>query len=492
MGPHLFICHRFVHPSLVIAKIDLAEFCINLNFSKGMGMIYKSLIEFDPEIDSLIKMEEERQRLSLELIASENFAPVSVSQAYSSVLANKYSEGQVGMRYYGGNEVIDKIETLCKKRALELYNLDPEIWDVNVQALSGTCANLSVYTGLIGKDGKIMGLDLPSGGHLSHGYQTKKRKISASSIFFDSRSYKCGDGEEIDYDALESEAREFNPDIIVCGASAYTKDFNYRRFREIAGDAYLMMDMAHISGFIAAGIMNNPFEYCDVVTTTTHKLLRGPRSAMIFYKKTKTLSTGRTIDIKALIDFAVFPGLHGGPHNQKIGALAVALKQANTQEYRSYVRSVLENAQVMSEEFKRMGYKLYSNGTECHMILVCLKSVGGNEVERVCELANISVNKNCIASDKSPLRPSGLRLGTPALTTRGFGKQDFVRVCGLVHEAITIASDITRDCINPSTGSLDDVLFIERAAKDNRILDLRRRVCEFTSRFKMPLFDFRK
>lgn len=455
-------------------------------------MIYESLTEFDPEVDSLIKMEEERQRLSLELIASENFVPVSVSQAYSSVLANKYSEGQVGMRYYGGNEVIDKIETLCKKRALELYNLDPEVWDVNVQALSGTCANLSVYTGLIGKDGKIMGLDLPSGGHLSHGYQTKKRKISASSIFFNSRSYKCGDNEEIDYNALENEAREFKPDIVVCGASAYTRDFDYKRFREIAGDAYLMMDMAHISGFVAAGIMKNPFEYCDVVTTTTHKLLRGPRSAMIFYKKTRTLSTGKNIDVKALIDFAVFPGLHGGPHNQKIGALAVALKQANTQEYRDYVKNVFENARVMCEEFRKMGYKLYSNGTDCHMILICLRDVGGNEVEKVCELANISINKNCIASDKSPLRPTGIRLGTPALTTRGFGKQDFVKVCELVHEAIVIASSITKECTDPSTGSLDDTLFAERTKRDGRIQDLKRRVCELTSRFRMPVFDFRK
>lgn len=454
-------------------------------------MIYESLMEFDPEVDGLIRMEEERQRLSLELIASENFAPVSVSQAYSSVLANKYSEGQVGMRYYGGNEIIDKVETLCKKRALELYKLDPEVWDVNVQALSGTGANMSVYTGLVGKDGKIMGLDLPSGGHLSHGYQTKKRKISASSIFFNSRSYKCGNNEEIDYDALECNAREFSPDIIVCGGSAYTKDFDYKRFREIAGDAYLMMDMAHVSGFIAAGIMNNPFVYCDVVTTTTHKLLRGPRSAMIFYKKIKTLSTGQVIDVKALIDFAVFPGLHGGPHNQKIGALAVALKQANTQEYKDYVRSVFENAQVMCEEFKRMGYRIYSNGTECHMILVCLQGVGGSEVERVCEMANISVNKNCIASDKSPLRPTGLRLGTPALTTRGLGRQDFIRVCRLVHEAVVIATDLTKSCMD-ATGNLNITLFEEKAAEDRRIQVLKERVCGFASQFKMPLFDYRK
>lgn len=454
-------------------------------------MIYESLEKYDPEIDNFIKAEEERQRRSLELIASENFTSVSVLQANGSVLTNKYSEGQVGHRYYGGNENIDAIETICKNRALELFNLDPEIWDVNVQTLSGTCANFAVYTALVGKDGRIMGLDLPSGGHLSHGYQTSTRKISATSIFFNSKSYKNGENGEVDYDRLEKEAADFKPDLIVCGGSAYPQDFDYKRFRDIAGDAYLMADMAHISGFIATGIMNNPFQYCDVVTTTTHKLLRGPRSAMIFYKKSVCVK-GKMTDLKQKIDFAVFPGLQGGPHNQKIAALAVALKQANSPQYKEYVKSVYENAQVMAEEFKKLGYSLYSDGTKSHLILICLKDVGGFEVQQVCERANISLNMNCIHTDKSPLRPSGIRLGTPALTTRGFGKEDFAKVCQLVHEGIEIAKDISMKSKSPQSGEFDMSEFLQRCSTDPRINDLNGRVSEFACKFDIPVFNYRK
>lgn len=451
-------------------------------------MLYRSLKDFDSEIHSLIKLEENRQKNGLELIASENFTSVSVLQANGSILTNKYSEGEIGRRYYGGNEVIDKIESLCKKRALEAFNLDPEIWDVNVQVLSGSVANFAVYTGLIGKDGKIMGLDLPSGGHLTHGYKSKTRKVSATSLFFNSKSYKCNENEEIDYEELKAAVSEFKPDIIVCGGSAYVKEFDYKQFRDIAGDAYLMMDMAHVSGLILAGIMKSPFEYCDVVTTTTHKILRGPRSAMIFYKKSKTLSDGRIINVKSLIDMAVFPGLQGGPHNQKIGALAVALKQAATKEYKEYVNKVYENAQVMSEEFKTLGYKLYSNGTCCHMILVCLSDINTALVERVCEVANITLNKNCIATDKSPLKPSAIRLGTPALTTRGFGVEEFIKVVHFIHEAI----GITRSVIERSTkdGLFSKECFEIEVSKDPRILDLRERICVLASKYPLPCLEY--
>lgn len=451
-------------------------------------MIFEKLNVVDPEMDHLIKCEEERQRTSLELIASENFTSVSVLQVNGSILTNKYSEGQVGQRYYGGNEYIDQIEILCKKRALELFKLDPEIWDVNVQTLSGTCANFAVYTALIGKDGKVMGLDLPSGGHLSHGYQTEKKKISATSIFFKSKSYKCGDNQEIDYETLEKDFNEFKPDILVCGGSAYPNDFNYKKFREIAGDTYLMMDMAHISGLIAGGLMNNPFDYCDVVTTTTHKILRGPRAAMIFFKK-KVQKGDKTIDVKSLIDFAVFPSLQGGPHNQKIGALAVALKQALSPEYKDYIQRVYDNAQVMANTFKEMGYLLSSNGTRSHLILICLQGVGGFEVQRVCEMANISVNKNSIPIDKSPFRPTGLRLGTPAMTTRGLGEDDFVKVCKLVDEAIKIATELSNKCKNPVSGQLDLILFEQEVIKNDWIKDLKQRVCEFAGSFPFPFID---
>lgn len=453
-------------------------------------LIYERLENYDPEIDNLIKAEEERQRSSLNLIASENFASISVLQASGSILANKYSEGQVGNRYYGGNEFIDSIESLCKKRALQLFNLDETVWDVNVQPLSGTGANFSVYTALLGKDGKLMGLDLPSGGHLSHGYQTHKKKISATSIFFTSKAYKNGSNGQIDYSLLEKEAAEFKPDMIVCGGSAYPHDFDYKKFREIAGEAYLMMDMAHISGFIAKGKMNNPFEYCDVVTTTTHKLLRGPRSAMIFYKKVLKRNGGE-VNLKSLIDFAVFPGLHGGPHNQKIAALAVALKQAQSDEYTEYIEQVYKNAQIMAVEFKKHGYKLYADGTKSHLILVCLENIGGSFVEKLCELVNISINKNCIATDKNALNPSAIRLGTPALTTRGFLESDFVQVCQLVHESILLSTDIFNSCEKNEKSNVSMESFLTLAKNDLRVVELKSKVSKLAHLFPIPRFDYR-
>lgn len=446
-------------------------------------MIFGTLKNCDPEAYGLIKAEETRQRESLELIASENFTSVGVLQANGSILTNKYSEGQVGQRYYGGNEYIDAMEQLCKDRALALYKLDPREWDVNVQALSGTVANLAVYTALAGKDGRILGMDLPSGGHLSHGYKTLKRKISASSIFFESASYKCTADGQLDYSALSEQAKSFRPDILICGASAFPRDFDYERLRVIAGDAFLMMDMSHISGLIAAGLMNNPFEHCDVVTTTTHKLLRGPRSSLIFYRREKTRlidGTEHKIDVKAAIDFAVFPALQGGPHNQKIAATAVALRQANSEEYFEYARQVCANAKALEERLKEHGHRLYTGGTDCHMLLICLDGIGGAEVELICELANISINKNCTVTDRSPLRPSGIRLGTAAMTTRGFKEADFVHVADLIHEAIEIARQVNKDA------SSNLKKFHELAIKLPELETLKQRVVKSVSSLPFP------
>ncbi|EED43903.1 serine hydroxymethyltransferase [Enterocytozoon bieneusi H348] len=446
-------------------------------------MIYQSLEVIDPEVDRIIRAEEERQRTSLELIASENFAPISVLQASASVMANKYSEGQVGARYYGGTENIDELETLCKSRALALFSLDPNVWDVNVQPLSGSNANLAVYLALIGKDGRLMGLDLPSGGHLTHGYKTSRKKISASSIFFESMLYKCNLNGEIDYDALEAQAIEFKPGIIVCGGSAYPLDLDYQRLRQIAGDAYLMTDMAHISGFIATGIMNNAFKYSDVVTTTTHKLLRGPRSAMIFYRKKKDIGT-TSIDVKSLIDSAVFPGLNGGPHNQKIAALAVALKLAATPEYSLYCAQVLANAKAMAARLAEHGFNIISGRTECHLVLFSCKDIDGASIERVCELAHISLNKNSIISDQSPLRPSGVRIGTPAMTTRGFREKDCIYAADLIAKAVDIARKIKQV-------SSTNEEFNRLALQDQNIKDLKAVVISFVSQFPIPKFNFR-
>ena len=382
-------------------------------------MYSRKLKDVDNEIYELIQEEDNRQRTNIELIASENFTSYAVRECLGSCLTNKYSEGRPEKRYYGGNEVIDKIELLCEQRALEAFGLDEDNWSVNVQPYSGSPANFAVYTALLQPGDRIMGLDLPSGGHLSHGFQTDKKKISATSIFFTSKPYKVNIEGWIDYDQLEKDVSEFKPQILICGASAYPRDFNYKKFREIADSvgSYLMADIAHISGLIVSGEMNNPFEYCDIVTTTTHKTLRGPRSGMIFVNK----KSGDGNNEKR-INEAVFPGLQGGPHNHQIAGLAVQLKEVMTQEFRDYIKKVKDNAKYLGEKLIEKGFELSTGGTENHLLLVKLRNFGitGSKMEKVCELANISLNKNTVVGDKSALSPTGIRIGTAYMTTLGF------------------------------------------------------------------------
>ncbi|OIV94468.1 hypothetical protein TanjilG_25530 [Lupinus angustifolius] len=405
----------------------------------------------DPEIADIIELEKARQWKGLELIPSENFTSLSVMQAVGSVMTNKYSEGYPGARYYGGNEYIDMAETLCQKRALEAFRLDPAKWGVNVQPLSGSPANFHVYTALLKPHDRIMALDLPHGGHLSHGYQTDTKKISAVSIFFETMPYRLDESTGyIDYDQLERSATLFRPKLIVAGASAYARLYDYERIRKVCDKqkAVLLADMAHISGLVAADVIPSPFDYADVVTTTTHKSLRGPRGAMIFFRKgVKEINKqGKEVlyDYEDKINQAVFPGLQGGPHNHTITGLAVALKQATTPEYRAYQEQVLSNSSKFAQALTEKGYELVSGGTDNHLVLVNLKNKGidGSRVEKVLEAVHIAANKNTVPGDVSAMVPGGIRMGTPALTSRGFVEEDFVKVAEFFDASVNIAVKI--------------------------------------------------
>jgi len=405
-----------------------------------------SLKDNDLEIYNLIQKEKERQQEGFEMIASENIVSDSVIEAQGSILTNKYSEGYPGKRYYGGNEVIDEIEILCQKRALCLFKLDEKEWGVNVQPYSGSPANLEVYNAILRPHDRIMGLDLPSGGHLSHGFYTNKKKVSATSIFYESLPYKLNkETELIDYDELEKQALNYNPKILILGYSAYPRDLDYERVKKITDKlgCYLMMDMAHISGLVATQELNNPFEYCDIVTTTTHKTLRGPRSGLIFFKKEVTIY-GEKIELTQKINDSVFPGLQGGPHNHIIAAVSVALKEANTPEFKQYIIQVKKNAKYLGQLFTKNNYKIVTNGTDNHLILWDLRNTGisGNKMEKILEYVGISVNKNTILSDKSAFSPNGIRIGLPAVTTRGLKERNMEFIFDIFDECVEISKNI--------------------------------------------------
>ena len=456
-------------------------------------LLTSNLWDSDPELFSLIQKEKKRQQAGLEMIASENFTSLPVLQCLSSCLHNKYSEGLPGERYYGGNEVIDEIEILTQKRALEAYNLNPEEWGVNVQPYSGSPANLAVYTGLVEPHGRIMGLDLPDGGHLTHGFQTPTKKISASSMFFESMSYKVHPVTGlIDYDQLASSAKLFRPKLIIAGISCYSRALDYKRFREICDSvgAYLFSDMAHISGLVAAGVTPSPFEYSDVVMTTTHKSLRGPRAAVIFFRKgvRSVNAKGDKVlyDLETKINHAVFPGLQGGPHNNAIAAIATAFKQAKTDEFKQYQKQVVANAKRLSEKLQEKGYNITTGGTDVHLVLVNLQGTGlsGAKAEKILEKVSIACNKNTVPGDKSALNPSGFRLGTPALTTRGFLEKDIDKVVDFIDKAIKLGIEAGK-ISGPKLVDYSKVLDTnEEIVK--KIESIKNNVESFSSSFPLP------
>lgn len=369
----------------------------------------------DKQMEKLIKGERERQKKVINLIASENYVSTDVLTALGSELNNKYAEGYPGARYYGGNEIVDQVESVCQERALKAFRLASKKWHVNVQPLSGSPANLAVYLALVPPGGKIMGMALAHGGHLTHGH-----KASATGKFFQPVPYEVSKKTEmIDYDEVEKIAVKEKPAIIVAGYTAYPRKIDFKRFREIADKvgAYLMVDMSHFAGLVAGGVYPSPFAYADIVTTTTHKTLRGPRAAMIFCLKDER-------ELNKKIDKAVFPGLQGGPHINQIAGVAVALGEAMNPKFKKYAAQVIKNTKVLGQELQRLGWRVVSGGTDSHLILVDTwmdgKGIGGKEASEALEAAGIIINKNAIPFDqRSPVDPSGVRMGMAAETTRG-------------------------------------------------------------------------
>lgn len=396
-----------------------------------MSNVHPAIQAYDPAVAEALMHEEVRQSEGLELIPSENYVSEAVLEAMGSVFTNKYSEGYPGKRYYGGQEFVDVVENLAIDRAKQLFGAE----HINVQPYSGSPANTAVYFALLNFGDTIMGLKLDHGGHITHGLP----------ISFSGKSYKVVAYEvdevtkRIDMDKVRALALEHKPKLIIAGFSAYSRSLEWKRFREIADEvgAILMADIAHIAGLIAGGALENPVPYCDVVTTTTHKTLRGPRGAMIMCKEKYAKA----------IDRAVFPGLQGGPHEHAIAAKAIAYKEALEPSFKEYAKQIILNAQTLAAELMNFGFDIMSGGTDNHLMLIDLtnKNVTGKQAQEALDLAGITVNKNTVPFDKrSPMDPSGIRLGTPAITTRGMKEAEMKWLARVINDAVTNWQDTAK------------------------------------------------
>ena len=388
------------------------------------------LIEKDKEIGDLIEKEKERQETSLEMIPSENHTSSAVREALGSILTDKYAEGYPGKRYYAGLEYYDKLEDICRERAKKLFN----VAYVNVQPYSGSPANQAVYFAVLDPGDTVMGMSLPHGGHLTHGW-----KVNFSAKYYNSVQYEVSkETNLLNYDAIEKQVQETNPRLIWIGATAYPRLFDWERLGKIADSvgAYLAADIAHIAGLVVAGVHPSPVPYVHIVTTTTHKTLRGPRGGMIMVTN-KGLEKDK--ELSSRIDKAIFPGLQGGPHENNIAGIAVCLKEASTFEFKEYAQQIVKNAKALAEALMGYGFKLITNGTDNHLILINLqnKNILGAEAQDRLEIAGITVNKNSIPFDPNPpFKPSGLRLGTPAITTRGMKESEIKLIASWINDVI--------------------------------------------------------
>lgn len=388
----------------------------------------KNLKKTDSQVYKAIEGELKRQKEGLEMIASENYVSKSVLDALGSVMTNKYSEGYPGKRYYGGQEYTDIVENLAIERAKKLFGAQ----HVNVQPHSGAPANMIAYSAVLKPGDKILGMDLSHGGHLTHGHP-----LTLSAKIYNFIGYKTGADGKIDYDALEKLAIKEKPQMILAGFSAYTRNLNYKRFRQIANkvNAILMIDIAHIAGLIAGKAITNPVPYFDIVTTTTHKTLRGPRGGMIMCKS----------QYASAIDKSNFPGFQGGPHMNNVAAKAVAFEEALKPEFKNYAKQTIANAKTLEKELKKYGFKIMFGGTDNHMVLVDVfgsKGVTGKEAEVALDKIGITINKNMIPDDpRSPMDPSGVRIGTPAITTRGMKESEVKKIANWINAAIENHTD---------------------------------------------------
>ncbi len=385
--------------------------------------IMDRIAQLDPEVGAGIQAEYDRQRRNIELIASENFVSEAVLLTMGTVLTNKYAEGYPGKRYYGGCQCVDVVEDLARQRACQLYGAD----HANVQPHAGAQANYAVYQALCDVGDTVMGMDLSNGGHLTHGSPVNFSGKNYNMVF-----YGVGADGRIDYDQVRDQAKKHRPKMIIAGASAYPRIIDFKTFADIAHEvgAYLMVDMAHIAGLVAAGLHPSPVPYADVVTTTTHKTLRGPRGGMILCKEEHAKK----------IDSAIFPGSQGGPLEHIIAAKAVALGEALKPEFKVYQQRIIENAQALAKGLMDAGFDLVSGGTDNHLALVDLRKAGitGKEMEHRLDEVNITVNKNAIPNDpEKPFVTSGIRVGTPAATTRGFGPDDFAEIAKIIWATAT-------------------------------------------------------
>lgn len=389
-----------------------------------MDYIEKYVLPVDPELAEAIKKEEERQQNNIELIASENFISRAVMAAQGCVMTNKYAEGYPGKRYYGGCGNVDIAENLARDRARELFGAE----HVNVQPHSGAQANTAVYFAMLEPGDTVLGMNLSHGGHLTHG-----SPVNISGIYFKFAAYGVDPKTEtIDYDQVLATAREVKPKMIVAGASAYPRIIDFAKFREIADEvgAYLMVDMAHIAGLVAAGLHPSPVPYADFVTTTTHKTLRGPRGGMILCKEKYAKA----------IDKAIFPGIQGGPLMHVIAAKAVSFKEALQPEFKVYQQKIINNAQTLAKRLQEKGFRLVSGGTDNHLMLVDLRQKGltGKDAEKMLDEARVTVNKNTIPFEtESPFVTSGIRIGTPAVTSRGMGEAEMVEIADIIDLVLT-------------------------------------------------------